>query len=152
MSSRLFQEIREKRGLAYAVYSFASNFADAGMVGVYAGLPAGQGRRGARRSVATSSARSPRTASPTTSCSAARASCGARSCSAWRTRARGWDGSAKAELVYGELLGVDEILARIDAVTLDDIRLVARELLEAAPTLAVVGPFDDPDRFAPAIR
>jgi predicted Zn-dependent peptidase len=37
MSSRLFQEVREKRGLAYAVYSFASNYTDAGMMGVYAG-------------------------------------------------------------------------------------------------------------------
>lgn len=37
MSSRLFEEIREKRGLAYSVYSYASSFADAGMFGVYAG-------------------------------------------------------------------------------------------------------------------
>ena len=37
MSSRLFQEIREKRGLAYSVYSFASQYADAGLFGVYAG-------------------------------------------------------------------------------------------------------------------
>ena len=37
MSSRLFQEVREKRGLAYSVYSFASHYADTGMFGVYAG-------------------------------------------------------------------------------------------------------------------
>ena len=38
MSSRLFQEIREKRGLAYAVYSFTSSFVDTGMFGIYAGV------------------------------------------------------------------------------------------------------------------
>jgi predicted Zn-dependent peptidase len=38
MSSRLFQEIREKRGLAYAVYSFISSYVDTGMFGVYAGV------------------------------------------------------------------------------------------------------------------
>ncbi|HLT40181.1 MAG TPA: insulinase family protein, partial [Enhygromyxa sp.] len=37
MSSRLFQEVREKRGLAYAVYCFASSHADAGVFGLYAG-------------------------------------------------------------------------------------------------------------------
>jgi predicted Zn-dependent peptidase len=37
MSSRLFQEVREKRGLAYSVYSFASSFVDSGLLGVYAG-------------------------------------------------------------------------------------------------------------------
>ena len=41
MSSRLFQEVREKRGLAYSVYSFSSQHADSGIWGVYAGcLPA----------------------------------------------------------------------------------------------------------------
>ena len=37
MSSRLFQEVREKRGLAYSVYSFLSSFKDSGMIGVYVG-------------------------------------------------------------------------------------------------------------------
>jgi len=37
MSSRLFQEVREKRGLAYSVYSFASSFVDSGLLGVYVG-------------------------------------------------------------------------------------------------------------------
>ena len=41
MSSRLFQEIREKRGLAYAVYSFISSYVDTGMFGVYAGVNPG---------------------------------------------------------------------------------------------------------------
>ena len=57
----------------------------------------------------------------------------------------------KAELVYGELLGVDEILARIDAVGLDDVREVAAEILAAPPTLAVIGPFDEDRDFSAAV-
>lgn len=45
MSSRLFQEVREKRGLAYSVYSYTSGFADCGLFGVYAGSPAQPGAR-----------------------------------------------------------------------------------------------------------
>jgi len=56
----------------------------------------------------------------------------------------------KSELVYGELLTVDEVLARIDAVSLDDVRAVASEVLSAKPTLAVIGPFEDND-FADAV-
>jgi predicted Zn-dependent peptidase len=58
---------------------------------------------------------------------------------------------AKADLVHGELLSMDEMLARIDAVTLDDVRELAAELLVARPALAVVGPFDDADRFHAAV-
>ena len=45
MSSRLFQEVREKRGLAYSVYSFAASYADAGLVGLYAGCSPKRRRR-----------------------------------------------------------------------------------------------------------
>ena len=89
MSSRLFQEVREKRGLAYSVYSFSAQYADSGFLGIYAGcspkkvkdvlgaLPRADGssrrarhrRRGAR--------------------SAARARCAVASCSGSRTPARG---------------------------------------------------------------
>src|SRR5690606_30096021 len=58
----------------------------------------------------------------------------------------------KAELVYGQLLSLDEILARIDAVTLDDVRRVAEDLIAgASPMLTVVGPYDDGDRLEAAL-
>jgi hypothetical protein len=47
---------------------------------------------------------------------------------------------AKAELVYDELPGVDEVVARIDAVSVDDVRVLAKELLTQPEALAVVGP------------
>jgi predicted Zn-dependent peptidase len=50
---------------------------------------------------------------------------------------------AKAELVYGELPTVDDILHRIDSVTLDDVIHLAAELYAGAPALTVMGPFDE---------
>ena len=58
---------------------------------------------------------------------------------------------AKAELVYGELPSIGELLERIDAVTLDDVRAVAGDLLAATPAVGVVGPFADPSQFEPAV-
>jgi predicted Zn-dependent peptidase len=151
MSSRLFQEVREKRGLAYAVYSFASNYADAGMVGVYAGcLPT-------KIDDVLDICRTELAKVATHGITEEELQRGKGQLRGSLVLGLEDTGSrmgrlAKAELVYGELLSMDEILRRIDAVTLDEIRAVAVELLEAAPTLAVVGPFDDADRFASAVR
>jgi predicted Zn-dependent peptidase len=147
MSSRLFQEVREKRGMAYSVYSYAAHYADVGMFGVYAGcLPkkVGQVLEVCREQLADVAAHG---ITPEE-----------------LTRARGQlkgsfvlgmedTGSrmgrlGKAELVYGELLSVDEVLARVDAITLDDVAAVAADLLARPQTLAVIGPFNDPQPFA----
>jgi predicted Zn-dependent peptidase len=150
MSSRLFQEVREKRGLAYSVYSFATQYSDAGVVGWYAGCLPGKvdavldlcrtelakvvdfgitdeelarGKGQLRGSLVL----------------------GQEDTGARMSRI------AKAELLHDELPGVDEILRRIDAVTPEDVRLLAGELLTATPTLTVIGPFD-PDRdFSAAV-
>jgi predicted Zn-dependent peptidase len=57
----------------------------------------------------------------------------------------------KGELLYDELLTVDQILATVDSVTPDDIRAVAGEVLGGAPSLAVIGPFADHD-FSDIVR
>jgi hypothetical protein len=51
----------------------------------------------------------------------------------------------KGELLYDEVLGVDEILARVDAVSADDMREVAAAVLGGTKSLAVIGPFADHD-------
>jgi predicted Zn-dependent peptidase len=48
---------------------------------------------------------------------------------------------AKGDLLYDELLGVDELLAKVDAVTLDDVRHIAAEVLDRPMSLAAIGPF-----------
>src|SRR6185369_1745453 len=56
----------------------------------------------------------------------------------------------KGELLHDELLSVDEILTRVDAVTIEDVAAVAAELLDCRPSLAVIGPFGDRD-FSSAV-
>jgi predicted Zn-dependent peptidase len=57
----------------------------------------------------------------------------------------------KSELVYPRLEPVDDILASIEAVTHDDVRAVAADILAKPKVLAVVGPFDDTTAFADAL-
>lgn len=146
MSSRLFQEVREKRALAYSVYSFTNQYADAGMVGVYAGCAPSK------------------IDDVLDVCRAELASIAEHGLTAdelYRGKGQlrgaivlGLEDPAsrmarigKADLLHGEISGIDELLSTVDAVTLDDVRSVAAQLLDAEPALAVVGPFDDPSRF-----
>lgn len=150
MSSRLFQEVREKRGLAYSVYSYASQFADAGLLGVYVGCQpqkVDQVLSLCRETVGKVASKG------ITDDELARAKGQARGSLVLGLEDTGSRMSrlGKAELVYTELTSIDDLLSRIDAVTPDDVRDLAASVLAAAPALAVVGPFDDPSRFDRAI-
>ncbi|MFA1549971.1 M16 family metallopeptidase [Actinomadura chokoriensis] len=142
MSSRLFQEIREKRGLAYSVYSYTAQYADSGIFGVYAGCQ-------------------PAKAEEVLSICRDELGKAAEECLTDEELERGKGqlrgamvlgledtGSrmsriGKSELVYESLLRVEEVLARIEAVTLDDVRAIAAEVLSAPQALTVIGPVGD---------
>ena len=143
MSSRLFQEIREKRGLAYSVYSYTTQYADTGLFGVYAGCLPGKVDqvldlcRAELARVAAARASPPRSSRRGKGQLRGSFVLGLEDTGSRMSRI------GKGELVYGELLSVDESLGRIDAVTLDEVRDVAAELLAQPPSLVVIGPFDD---------
>ncbi len=141
MSSRLFQEIREKRGLAYSVYSYAAHHAETGMFGVYAGCQPAKAKQvlDICREQVDLVARGGITADELARGKGQLA--GALVLGLEDTGSR-MSRLGKAELVYGEILTVDEILGRIEAVTLDQVREIAADVLTAKPTLAVIGPFD----------
>lgn len=149
MSSRLFQEVREKRGLAYSVYSYNAQYADTGLFGVYVGcLPKKIDQvlgicRDELAKVVDGGISDDELARGKGQMRASLV-LGLEDTGSRMSRV------GKGELAYGELLSVDEILARIDAVTLDDVRAIADEVLGAAPTLAVIGPFEDHD-FSAAV-
>jgi predicted Zn-dependent peptidase len=150
MSSRLFQEVREKRGLAYSVYSFSSQHADTGMWGVYAGcLPAKADEVLAicRDEIAKIIADGLTDGELDRGKGQLRGSIvlGLEDPSSRMSRL------GKAELVYPRLEPVDEILASIEAVTHDQVRAVAADVLTRPKALAVVGPFDDAGAFASAV-
>jgi predicted Zn-dependent peptidase len=149
MSSRLFQEIREKRGLAYSVYSYTSQYADSGLFGVYAGCAPGK----IDEVLALTREELERVAEH---------GVGAEEVARGKGMYKGGlvlgledTGSrmsrlGKGELLYDELLSVDDILARVDAVTPDEIHEVARQVLTQQLSLAVIGPFANHD-FSAAI-
>ena len=149
MSSRLFQEIREKRGFAYSVYSYNSQYADTGVLGIYAGCQPGKVdevldiMRDELDDVA---------AHGITADELERGKGQVRGSFVLGLEDTGSRMSriGKSELVYGELLSVEEVLARIDDVTLDDVRSVADDLLAQPLALGIIGPFDDRD-FADAV-
>jgi predicted Zn-dependent peptidase len=146
MSSRLFQEVREKRGLAYSVYSFTGQHADTGMWGIYVGcLPSK-----ADEVLAICTEEVDRVvADGLTDAELARGKgqvrgsivLGLEDPSSRMSRL------GKSELVYPRLEPVDEVLTAIESVTHDDVRAIATEILTRPKALAVVGPFDDPGAF-----
>jgi predicted Zn-dependent peptidase len=149
MSSRLFQEVREKRGLAYSVYSYASSHADTGQFGVYAGCAPGRVDEVlglVREQLALVVDKGVTEDELRRSKGQMRGSLvlGLEDTGSRMSRL------GKGELVHGELLTVDDVLARIDAVTLDDVHAVARDVLSRPLALGVLGPFGDKD-FSEAI-
>jgi predicted Zn-dependent peptidase len=138
-SSRLFQEVREKRGLAYSVFSFASHHADAGLVGVSVGcLPAKLDE--VLAVVRTELARV--AADGLTDDELQRGKGQLRGGLVLGLEDSGSRMSrlGKGELVGDPLLSIDEVIERIDAVTLDDVRLLAKELFSQPEILAIVAP------------
>jgi predicted Zn-dependent peptidase len=150
MSSRLFQEIREKRGLAYSVYSFASQHSDSGLWATYIGcLPAKADEVLAicQEEIVKVISGGLTDAELERGKGQLRGSLvlGLEEPSSRMSRL------GKAELVYPRLDPVAEILAAIESVTHDDVRRVAAEVLARPKVLAVVGPFDDDAPFAAAL-
>lgn len=146
MSSRLFQEVREKRGLAYSVYSFASAYADSGYFGLYAGCTPAK----TQQVISLMSAELERIAEY--GVDAEELARGIGQMRGGLVLGMEDTGSrmtrlGKAELVYGEYLSMDDVLARIDAVGVADVRAVAADLADRPRSLAVVGPFDPGTSF-----
>ena len=147
MSSRLFQEVREKRGLAYSVYSYAQGFSDDGVFGVYAGcLPA---KINTVLDVCLEQLEDV-AAHGLTDDEIRRGKGQVRGATVLGQEDPGARMSriAKSELHADPLLSIDEVLAKVDDVTVEDVRTVARDLLSAPATLAVIGPFDETHTFA----
>ncbi len=138
-SSRLFQEVRERRGLAYSVFSFSSHHADTGLVGVSVGcLP---NRLDEVLAVVRAEL-----------AKVAQDGITAEELARGKGQLRGglvlgledtasrMSRIGKSELVHDELLSIDEVIARIDGVTLEEVRAIAADVLSRPEVLAIVGP------------
>ncbi|GAA4703209.1 pitrilysin family protein [Streptomyces youssoufiensis] len=142
MSSRLFQEVREKRGLAYSVYSYTSGFADCGLFGVYAGCRPSQVHdvlricRDELDEVAEKGLSDEELRRAIGQLSGSTV-LGLEDTGALMNRI------GKSELCWGDQMSVDDMLTRIAAVTADDVREIARTVLGQRPSLSVIGPLKD---------
>lgn len=146
MSSRLFQEIREKRGLAYSVYAYAQQFAGSGVLGFYAGCNPTKAVevveiiRGVLSDVADNGMAHEEIE---------RAKGAVRGSLVLSQEDSGSRMSriGKNEIVYGQVMDFDDILKAISRVGVTDIREIASEFLVKTPTLALVGPFKNESKF-----
>jgi predicted Zn-dependent peptidase len=152
MSSRLFMELRERRALVYDVHSYVSHFRDTGAFTMYAGVDPQKAVETVRIIVEEMACL--RDEGPT-----AEELTKARELSKGRlllrmedTRAvSGWLGGQ--DLLLGKVNSIDDAIAEMEAVTLEDLQRVAGELLVGERLhLAVVGPYRSDKRFVPLLR
>ncbi|MET9697512.1 pitrilysin family protein [Streptomyces sp. NPDC006529] len=142
MSSRLFQEVREKRGLAYSVYSYTSGFADTGLFGVYAGCRPSQVHdvlricRDELDKAATDGLTDDEIRRAIGQLSGSTV-LGLEDTGALMNRI------GKSELCWGSQMSVSDMLARIGEVTPDEVRAVAQDVLAQRPSLSVIGPLKE---------
>jgi predicted Zn-dependent peptidase len=144
MSSRLFQQIREQRGLAYSTYSFTSSYAGDGLFGLYAGCQPGK----ADEVVSIMKAVLDSVASDGLSADEIERGkgqlCGGMVLGLEDSGSR-MSRIGKAELTYGDVLGLDDLLGLIQSVTSEQVNDLAAELAAQPTCLTVVGPFGEHD-------
>jgi predicted Zn-dependent peptidase len=150
MSSRLFQEVREKRGLAYSVYSYVQQFAGSGTLAFYAGCQPLKAVEVVKiiRDITMDVAEHGLTEEEITRAKGAVS--GSLVLSQEDTGSQ-MSRIGKSELVYGEVMTFDEILSRVKSVTPEDVRAIASEILPKPSTLAIVGPFKSASKFEKVI-
>ena len=146
MSSRLFTEVRERRGLAYYVFSGNQSYADAGTLGAQAGVDltrideavetiVAELRRIAHESV------------PPDELEKARSFAKGRFVLGLESPHATIMFGLRREILEGGAVEPTEVLAGLDSVTVEDVERVAAEILGGELRLALIGPFDEPERF-----
>ncbi len=147
MSSRLFQEVRETRGLAYSVYSYHASFDDAGFLAIYAGTTPERVRE-TLAVVDAELARLVRDSLSDDELAAAKGHIVGSLAMSLETSAARMRRIGRAEMTEGEIPSLDELVARVERVGADDVRRVITRVFDGAPrTLAVVGPHDPSEDF-----
>ncbi len=148
-SSRLFQEVRERHGLAYSVYSFTSAYSDTGQIGLYVGTRA-DNLGAAMRVIDAELTRLRREPATPDELVRAKENLKGRVLLALESTGARMSRLGSEILAGAPLLGLDEVVERIDAVTMADLEELAAELWDPA-RLAVAGIGPDEGRFEDAL-
>ena len=138
MSSRLFQEIREKRGLVYSIYSFTAPFMDGGLFGIYAGT--GEDEVAELMPVTLEELCRVQAEVGEAELSRARAQVKSSLLMSLESTGSRCEQIARQLQVHGRIIPVSETVGRLNAVGVDDIRRAAARVFRADPTLATLGP------------
>ena len=145
MSSRLFQEIREKRGLVYSIYTFLSCLDDGGLFGVYAGT--GEDEVQDLIPLIADEIGKVCESIDDREVERARAQLKASTLMSLESTSARTEQLARQMMVFGRPLPIEEIIAKIEAVDSARVKAVARRLTGSKPTLAALGPIGGMDEF-----
>jgi predicted Zn-dependent peptidase len=138
MSSRLFQEIRESRGLAYTIYSWAASYLDTGLFGVYAGT--GEEQLAQLVPLVCDELNKVTQAVTPAELARARAQMKAGMLMSLESTYSRCEQLARQMHIFGRPLDIAEIVSQIDAVNEEAVRRVAARLFKSRPTLSALGP------------
>lgn len=139
MSSRLFQEVREERGLCYSIYAFHWSYADSGLFGVYAGTDVGD--VGELTSVVIDQIIAAGETVTETEVARAKAQMKVGLLAALESSGARAEQLARQILGFDRVIPLEEIVAKVEAVTVEGVRQAARDLVASGrPTLAAIGP------------
>jgi predicted Zn-dependent peptidase len=138
MSSRLFQEIREKRGLVYSIYSFAQPYIDGGLFGIYAGT--GESEAAELMPITIEELRKVQSGVSEAELGRARAQVKASLLMSLESTGSRCEQLARQLQVFGRVLSTEETVRKIMAVTTEDVQRAAVRHFRAPPTLAAMGP------------
>jgi predicted Zn-dependent peptidase len=153
LTSRLWHEVRERRGLAYQVDAFHWPFSDCGVFGIGAGTAAAD--LAELVEVAIACARQATGDIDDAEIARAKAQLKVALLAALETPGGRIERNARQLLAWGRVIPVDEVVSRVDAVTVDDVRRAGKALLAGTPTVAAIGPIKrlpPLDRIAAAFR
>ena len=138
MSSRLFQEIREKRGLVYSIYSFTAPYLDGGLFGIYAGT--GEEQAATLFPVMLDELVKVQAGVTEAEVARARAQVKASLLMSLESTGSRCEQIARQWQIFGRIIPTEETVAKLAAVTVADIEHAARRAFRSLPTLATVGP------------
>jgi predicted Zn-dependent peptidase len=149
MSSRLFQEIREKRGLVYSIYSFTSPAQDGGLFGIYAGT--GESEAAELMPVTLEELAKVQHEVSEAELARARAQLKAGLLMSLESTGSRCEQLARQWQIFGRIIPVAETVQKIEAVTTADVRAAAAAIFRQKPTLATIGPIGQVPKFSTII-
>ncbi|WP_297491867.1 pitrilysin family protein [Acidocella sp.] len=149
MSSRLFQEIREKRGLVYSIYSFTSPAVDGGLFGIYAGT--GESEAAELMPVTLEELAKVQHHVSEAELARARAQLKAGLLMSLESTGSRCEQLARQWQIFGRIIPVAETVAKIEAVTVADVCAAGAKIFRQKPTLASIGPVGQVPKFSAII-